>query len=97
MNSPVSSISKAIADFKKWATAAPSYIDQEEPVPPGGLPKPGKLEVHLPDNHLQYAITWFGLALALVVQRGGHVGAVVSKKAADRLWPVMAQFWAKRD
>ncbi len=33
----------------------------------------------------------------LVVQRGGHVGAVVSKKAADRLWPVMAQFWAKRD
>lgn len=57
--------SKAIADFKKWATAAPFYIDQEEPVPPGGLPKPGKLEVHLPDNHLQYAITWFGLALAL--------------------------------
>jgi len=33
----------------------------------------------------------------LVVQRGGHVGAVVSKKAADRLWPVMAQFWAQRD
>jgi polyhydroxyalkanoate synthase subunit PhaC len=33
----------------------------------------------------------------LVVQRGGHVGAVVSKKAANRLWPVMAQFWAQRD
>ncbi|HSN26417.1 MAG TPA: alpha/beta fold hydrolase, partial [Kofleriaceae bacterium] len=33
----------------------------------------------------------------LVVQRGGHVGAVVSKKAADRLWPVMAQFWAAHD
>ena len=46
-------------------TAAPFYIDQEEPAPAGGLPKPGKLEVHLPDNHLQYAITWFGLALAL--------------------------------
>ena len=34
-------------------------------MPSGGLPKPGKLEPHLPDNHLQYAITWFGLALAL--------------------------------
>lgn len=31
----------------------------------------------------------------LVVQRGGHVGAVVSRKAADRLWPVMSEFWAK--
>ena len=32
----------------------------------------------------------------LLVERGGHVGAVVSRKAADRLWPVMANFWAER-
>ena len=32
----------------------------------------------------------------LVVQSGGHVGAVVSRKAADRLWPVMSEFWASR-
>jgi len=57
--------SNSIAKFKTWLTAAPFYIDQEGPVPPGALPKPGKLEVRLPDNHLQYAITWFGLALAL--------------------------------
>ncbi len=57
--------SKSMADFKKWATAAPFYIDQEGPTPAGGWPKPGKLEVRLPDDHLQYAITWFGLALAL--------------------------------
>jgi surfeit locus 1 family protein len=57
--------SDAIAASKKWLTAAPFYIDQESPVPRGGTPKPGKLEVHLPDNHLEYAITWFGLALAL--------------------------------
>ena len=44
---------------------APFYIEQESPVPEGGVPKPGKLAVNLPDNHLQYAITWFGLALAL--------------------------------
>jgi surfeit locus 1 family protein len=56
---------KAIAQAKKWDTSAPFYIDQESPVPPGSLPLPAKLEVHLPDNHLQYAITWFGLALAL--------------------------------
>jgi len=57
--------SNSIATFKKWATAAPFYIDQEEPAPTGGWPKPGKLEAHLTDNHLQYAITWFGLALSL--------------------------------
>jgi polyhydroxyalkanoate synthase len=32
----------------------------------------------------------------LVVQSGGHVGAVVSRKASTRLWPVMSEFWAKR-
>jgi surfeit locus 1 family protein len=56
---------QAIAAAKKWDTAAPFYVEQEAPVPPGGLPKPGKLSVSLPDNHLQYAITWFGLALGL--------------------------------
>jgi surfeit locus 1 family protein len=50
------------------ATAlAPFYIEQEAPVPPGGLPRPGRIVVNLPDNHLQYAITWYGLAAALVV------------------------------
>jgi len=44
---------------------APFYVEQESPVPPGGLPQPGKLVVALPDNHLQYALTWFGLAAVL--------------------------------
>jgi surfeit locus 1 family protein len=56
---------QAIAAAKKWASTAPFYIEQESPAPPGGLPLPGKLAVNLPDNHLQYAITWFGLALGL--------------------------------
>jgi surfeit locus 1 family protein len=56
---------KAMAEAHKWAVAAPFYIDQESPMPPGGLPKPGKIEVKMPNNHLQYALTWFGLALAL--------------------------------
>lgn len=56
---------KAMAAAHHWTLAAPFYIDQEGPVPPGGIPKPGKIDVQLPDNHLQYALTWFGLALAL--------------------------------
>ena len=56
---------QAIAAAKKWASTAPFYIEQDSPVPPGGLPLPGKLAVNLPANHLQYAITWFGLALGL--------------------------------
>ena len=49
-----------------WNAAAPFYVDQVSPVPPGGWPKPGKLQVHLPDDHLQYALTWFGLAAGLI-------------------------------
>ncbi len=56
---------QAMAQSRNWATVAPFYIDQESPVPADGLPLPGKVVVNLPDNHLQYAITWFGLALGL--------------------------------
>jgi cytochrome oxidase assembly protein ShyY1 len=49
---------------------APFYIDLEQPMPPSGIPKPGPLEVHLKDDHLQYAITWFGLAGAVVIAFG---------------------------
>jgi surfeit locus 1 family protein len=55
----------AIAAAKGLGPVAPFYIEQETPVPPGGLPQPGKLIVSLPDNHLQYALTWFGLAAVL--------------------------------
>ena len=36
-------------------------------MPESGIPKPGRLTVHLKDDHLQYAITWFGLAGAVVI------------------------------
>jgi cytochrome oxidase assembly protein ShyY1 len=49
---------------------APFYIDLESPVPPNGIPKPGPLHVHLKDDHMQYAITWFSLAFALVIAFG---------------------------
>jgi surfeit locus 1 family protein len=49
---------------------APFYIDLEQPVPASGIPKPGPLQVHLKDDHLQYAITWFALAGAVVIAFG---------------------------
>ena len=55
----------AVAAEKHWGPVPPFYVEQEEPVPPGGLPMPGRLTPNLPNNHLQYAITWFGLAAVL--------------------------------
>jgi surfeit locus 1 family protein len=55
----------SIAAAKGLGSVAPFYVEQETPMPPGGLPQPGKLAVSLPDNHLQYALTWFGLAAVL--------------------------------
>jgi surfeit locus 1 family protein len=57
----------AIAAAKGIDRIAPFYIEQESPSPPGGWPQPGKLVPSLPNNHLQYAVTWYGLALVLVV------------------------------
>lgn len=33
---------------------------------PGGLPVGGQTRLDIPNDHLQYAITWFGIALALI-------------------------------
>ena len=54
-----------------WGDAiAPFYIDQESPVPSGGLPRPGPLTVKLRNDHFGYALTWFGLAAVLLVTFG---------------------------
>lgn len=43
------------------------YIDAEaEPTPPGGWPKGGTTRLELPNRHLEYALTWYGLAAALL-------------------------------
>jgi cytochrome oxidase assembly protein ShyY1 len=61
----------AMAQALGWSnggkTVAPFYIDLEQPVSSSVIPKPGPLHVHLKDDHLQYAITWFALAGAVVI------------------------------
>ncbi|MGE0745445.1 MAG: SURF1 family protein [Rhodospirillales bacterium] len=46
---------------------APWYVDAGPAPNPGGLPVGGQTVVMLPNNHLQYAVTWYGLAAALAV------------------------------
>lgn len=58
---------QAMAAAKSLGPIAPFFVDQEAPPPPGGLPRPGKIITNLPNNHLQYALTWYGLALVLVI------------------------------
>ncbi len=57
---------RAIARVRGWDNAAPFYIEQEAPLPPGGVPHPASLRPNLPNHHLQYALTWYGLALVLL-------------------------------
>ena len=46
----------------------PFYIDAAaSETPPGGFPQAGETVIEFPNNHLGYAITWYGLAAAAVV------------------------------
>jgi len=45
--------------------AAPVLIEADATPNLGGWPEGGKTVVDFPNNHLQYAITWFGLAAGL--------------------------------
>ncbi len=50
-------------------TIAPFFIDEGSPRSPGNLgdwPVSGVTLINLPNNHLQYAVTWYGLALTLI-------------------------------
>lgn len=45
----------------------PFFLDLEASDVPGGWPKGGVTIVKLPNRHLEYALTWFGLAATLAV------------------------------
>lgn len=52
---------------EQWGEVAPFFIDLETPEPPSGWPRPGALHVNIRNEHLQYAITWYGLAGAVTI------------------------------
>jgi surfeit locus 1 family protein len=47
--------------------ALPFYVEAEATPNPGGLPLGGQANTDLPNDHLQYAVTWYALAAALAV------------------------------
>jgi surfeit locus 1 family protein len=55
----------AIAKAARVA-ALPVLIEADAAANKGGWPLGGQTRVDFPNDHLQYAITWFGLALALL-------------------------------
>jgi surfeit locus 1 family protein len=44
----------------------PLVVEADATPNPGGLPIGGQARTELPNNHLQYALTWYGLAAALL-------------------------------
>jgi surfeit locus 1 family protein len=46
---------------------APFFLEADNTPVPGGWPEGGQTRLAIPNNHLQYAITWFLLAAALLV------------------------------
>ncbi len=57
----------AIAAAKGWGTVAPFYIELETPTGANNLPRAGRLVPSLRNDHLQYALTWYGLAAVLAI------------------------------
>lgn len=45
---------------------SPVVVEADDTPNPGGLPIGGRTLITLSNNHLQYAITWYGLAVALI-------------------------------
>lgn len=55
----------ASAGLPAGATVLPFFIDAGKAPNPGGWPVGGVTIIDLPNSHLQYAVTWYGLAAAL--------------------------------
>ncbi len=59
---------------------APYSIDADATPNPGGLPQGGETLVTFSNNHLQYVVTWYGLAVALLGVFGVYANGVVKRK-----------------
>ena len=55
---------------------APFFLEAEKTSVPGGWPEGGQTRLEIPNNHLQYAVTWFLLAACLLAIYGVYVRSV---------------------
>ena len=49
------------------SNVAPYFIDGDDTETPGKLPVGGLTKISFPNNHLSYALTWFGMAALTIV------------------------------
>jgi surfeit locus 1 family protein len=61
----------AIAAARGFDDVAPYFIDEDAGTDPAAFPRGGLTVIDFPNNHLVYALTWFGLALMLAVMTIG--------------------------
>lgn len=76
----------AIAAQQHLASVAPFLVDTDAKPGATGWPRGGTTERDLPNNHLNYALTWFGLAAGLL----GVFAAFVIRKIKDDRAPSSA-------
>lgn len=62
-----------IAAAKGFANVVPLLIDADAAPVPGGLPQGGETKLQFPNRHLEYALTWYGLAATLLAVFGAFV------------------------
>jgi surfeit locus 1 family protein len=56
------------ANLPEGANVLEVFVDADKSAtPPSGMPKGGVTYIDLPNDHLQYAVTWYGLAGTLLV------------------------------
>lgn len=70
----------AIAAARKLGNTAPYFIDADAAPAPGAIPIGGLTVIAFPNNHLVYALTWYGLAL----MTAGAAGALLRGELRSR-------------
>jgi surfeit locus 1 family protein len=74
---------EALAHAMRLAAHAPFVIEADAGTNP--LPEGGETRLSFPNNHLSYAFTWFGLAVALAGVFGTYAWGQVRGKKADKI------------
>lgn len=62
-----------MAKFLGIVHYAPIFLEADATPNPGGLPIGGQSRVKISNDHLSYALTWFSLAIALLIVFGFYV------------------------